>query len=132
MWNFRSIQDARPDRAFIAACYRLRSDRINVAMSLIGTFETCRRALRMSAYRGRSEVTGRRSKLLTLSRHSRLGLLLRNHTIEPKFAHDAAIYANEISRNKTTVDVGTRDLEANDFSNGASAPNKQSCHREHD
>jgi hypothetical protein len=30
--------------------------------SLVGTFETCRRTLRMSADRGRPEVKGRRSK----------------------------------------------------------------------
>jgi len=31
-------------------------------MSLAGTFETCRRALKMSAYRGGSEVVGAQSK----------------------------------------------------------------------
>jgi hypothetical protein len=34
----------------------------SAATSCIGTFETCRRALIMSPYRGKPEVTGRRSK----------------------------------------------------------------------
>jgi len=47
-------------------------------MPPLGTFETCQRTLKMSAYRGRPEVIGARVRMtrLTLSRR-RQGLLPR-------------------------------------------------------
>ena len=41
---------------------RRRGDRIGRSTSVIGTFETCQPALNSSAYGGRPEVSGARSK----------------------------------------------------------------------
>src|ERR1700694_4957308 len=57
MWSLTSPREGRtsgPEK-FPSA---VKKDFFNT----IGTFETCRRALRMSVHRGRPEVTGRRSE----------------------------------------------------------------------
>ena len=62
----------RDDMALRNMSPGLQSADVRRCTSVVGTFETCRRTVRMSAYWGRPEVTGRRVKtsLLTHSGHS--------------------------------------------------------------